>query len=417
MRIEDFALKEFAFENTVECDCGGHSLITRVAAGDGVAEIAALLPKGSVAAVISESEDFVRDFTRALRRQGVGVRFVPPQTSERELQATEIGDEVRLIIAYGGELEADCAKRLGKLRELPVFVCVCSPDAVTVLDDYCELWENGLLVLKEGVVPVGVALERNKLIESRRLPSSFGGICAVASGLFDREACARATGKTRCPYVRETAFDLLYSALDVAAKKERTGADLPLSFAEIALKLALLSQADGGGFVRGAADECACAASSLFKHEERKPLSRGEFAYVFGAVLSNVYCEFARMPRAFTPPPDNNLRAERISEYFGLDELSAAKLAVGRMKNLGLAVYRVHEYADELCEVAEESARMFADAKRLFKRMYSDDGYGLTSIIDASDVKTALALAPDLYPVRGSALALMREFGLLERYL
>lgn len=417
MRTEDFATKAFPFEKSVECECGGHSLITRVAEGDGIAEIAGMLPKGSVAAVIAESEDFTRDFMRALRRQGVATRFILSETDERKLRIEDVGDEVRLFIAYGGEREADCAKRYGKLRGLPVFVCVCSPDAVTVLDGYCELWDGDVLVLKEGAVPVGAALARDKLYGSHNLPSAFGGICAVAAGLFDREAYARATGKTHCAVVREAAFDLLYAALDVAARKERAGADLPFALAEIALKLSLLAQAGGGCWVRGAADECARAASSLFRREERRRLTRGEFAYVFGAVLSNVYREFARMPRAFTPPPDNNLRAERISEYFGIDELASAKLAVGRMKNVGLAAYRVHEYGEELCEIAEESARVFADAKRRFKRMYPDDGYGLTSVIDASDVKTVIALAPDLYPVRGSALTLMREFGLLERYL
>ena len=122
MRTEDFATKAFPFEKSVECECGGHSLITRVAEGDGIAEIAGMLPKGSVAAVIAESEDFTRDFMRALRRQGVATRFILSETDERKLRIEDVGDEVRLFIAYGGEREADCAKRYGKLRGLPVYV-------------------------------------------------------------------------------------------------------------------------------------------------------------------------------------------------------------------------------------------------------------------------------------------------------
>ena len=49
--------------------------------------------------------------------------------------------------------------------------------------------------------------------------------------------------------------------------------------------------------------------------------------------------------------------------------------------------------------------------------MYPDDGYSLKGKIEPSDLKLCMALAPDTFAVTGSALTLMREFGLLERWL
>ena len=67
--------------------------------------------------------------------------------------------------------------------------------------------------------------------------------------------------------------------------------------------------------------------------------------------------------------------------------------------------------------LACDCVKVFDEAKRLFRRMYPDDGYSLKGKIEPSDLKLCMALAPDTFAVTGSALTLMREFGLLERWL
>lgn len=416
MKLCDISLAELPHVATAECDCGEHAFPTKWADGDGVAAIGAILSSLSVAAVVSECEASAREYMRKLRRAGIAAHYVAAGDSERAAQAVAWEEDTRLIVAYGGERAADFAKRLGILRNLPVFVVVCSPAAVTVLSPHCALYDENVRLLKKGAVPVGVAIDES-VLSARDLPAAFGGICGVAAVLFDREAYARAVGNPVCGAVRKVAFDLIYKALDLSGVRERTDKSLPTEMARIALALSRLSQGDAFDFVRGAPDDCARTADMLFRREDRTLLPSGELRFVFGAVLSGLYGEFARLPRAFTPPPDNNLRADRLVEYLGWNALTATRAAVSRMPDVGLAVYRIHEYGDELQTAIADVRAVFAEGKKRFKRLYSDDGYGLYGRLDITDVKTVVALAPDTFPVFGSALLLMREFGLLERYL
>lgn len=395
----------------------GAGCVTQIYDGDGIAEISTQLPKGSAVAVVYEQDDCGGEYMRKLRRAGMAPRPARAGDSDAQVTATVVDDDVRAIVAVGGETSADFAKRLAYKRGLPLYVAVASPSAMTVLDGYCLMREGDVYALRKGAAPVGAAVLGDEAEKHAfDLPAAFGGICAVAADMFDREAYLRATGKPCRPEVRDEAFSLVYSAID-AASRGRDSAGLASSFAGISLKMALLSQSAGSGFIRSASDDCARTATMLLRREKRAAMKRGELAFIFGTVLSKAYREFACVPSAFTPPPDNNLRAELLSEYFGYDEITAARAAVSKLKSSALALYRVHEYRDELREVASDAVKVFDESKKLFRRMYDDDGYSLCGKLDKSDVRTVVALAPDTFAVNGSALMLMREFGLLDRYL
>lgn len=398
-------------EQTLKC-------VTRMVAGDGVDEIARIIPKCSAVAVVAQKDSSAPEYMRRLRRAGMAARLIVCGENIDDIAAASIVDDVRLIVSYGGNKEADFAKRLGKEKNIKVFAVICTPDAVTVLDRFCALYRGNALVLEEGAVPVCAAVASDLLtVKEGDLPSAFGNICAAALGLFDREAYLRAVGKSGSETVRNKAYDLIYRALDITSKHSRADSQLPIELAEISLKLSLLTQAEDFGFVRASADCCARTAEMLLKRESRALMLRGEYAFVFGSVLSKIYREFAGAPCPFAPPPDNNLRAELIGEYLGLEPLTAASAAVSRVKNSGLAAYRIHEYRDELSEIAACSAKIFEEGKKRFKRLYADDGYSMVGKLDSTDVKTVIALAPDMFPVCGNALMLMREFGLLDRFL
>ena len=377
------------------------------------------LPSGSVIAVVSASRDAAREYLRPLRQAGISGRWIEVQTDIQALRRIELDDDVRMLVAVGGNAAADCAKWLGHTHARPVFVAVTAPFATTVLDGYCAVREKGICKVLPCAAPVDAALLEGQVTAApSELPDAFGGICAVAVSLFDREAYARAVGDARQAIVREQAFDVLFALLDEVAEGGRSNPALPFLLAKTSLALARLSQTESVGFVRGSADDCARLAARLWEYEGREPLGQGEGAFIFGSVLCRMYRAFMQSPPlAFLPPPDNNLRAEKLSEYLGLDDFSAARTAVRRVQCVELAAYRMHEYSDELCEVAGEAERVFDAAARWYKRLYADDGYGLQGVVDASDVRTVVALTPDFFPVFGTALTLLREFGVLERYL
>lgn len=403
------------FYKSIQCECAKRRAVTAICNGDGTDKIAEILPKGFAALVISERENGARDYMRKLRKKGISSRFRRLVGSEKPTDI-EVGEDIGIIVAFGGDCEADFAKRLGKEKSLPVVVIVASPDCVNALNGLCAVRDGKRIMVEECAVPAAAAFA-DEICAEGELPAAFGNICAAGIELFDMEAYARATGKTVCPHLRESAFDLIYKALDAVTGLSRGDARLPLRLAEIALKLSYIMQGYGTRRIVSGADACALTAEMLFGYEERKPMARGEFAFVFGAVLCSVYREFAVLPSVFLPPPDNNKRAELLSEYLGLEPMQAARCAVNKIKNVGLAAYRIREYRDESESVLSDACKIFEEGKRYFKRLHADDGYSLKNAIEASDVKTVISLAPDAVSQGANALTLMREFGLLERYL
>ncbi len=384
--------------------------------GDWAECVANLLPSGSVAAVAACSEDAARESIKKLRRVKITARFIKSDSDVDYINASLPDADVRLIVTVGGEREASFGKMLGKIGGLPVFTVLDSPAAITALNRICDVKNGNVLSLCDGVAPIGAGISEQIDNTRAELPAAFGGICAAALGLFDCESYMLMTGKEMNRTVREQAYAHIYNALDIAARGRRY-MGLPRELAYISLKLSELSEKYGYGFVRGAADDCARTARMLFGYEERKPLMRGEFAFLFGSVLCRMYREFITAPHFFCPPPDNNLRAERLSEYLGFDEFTAARAAMKKPLGGELAAYRVGEYKDELLNAVNDAEMVFSEGKKLFKRMYSDDGYRVRDIVDSADVKCIVALAPDSFNSSESFLSVMREIGFLDRYL
>ena len=163
----------------------------------------------------------------------------------------------------------------------------------------------------------------------------------------------------------------------------------------------------GGG--DGALNACL---KMLLRHEGRTAKTDGENAFVLSAVLCKIYRQVLdEGDFGFVPPPDNNLRMEKLSEYLGVPREAAAEWLVPYPKTeaFKLQRYRVREYRDELSDILAETDETMTTA-------YRDDGYSLSHYLAEDDVRVCLALAPD---VGGefSLLTQMKIAGLLDKYL
>ncbi|MCX4314930.1 MAG: hypothetical protein OSJ83_13900, partial [Clostridia bacterium] len=172
---------------------------------DGITDIAELLPAGSAVAVVAAGAENASEYMRKMRRAGIKPRLLVACGEQRRIPCPNIDDDVRLIAAYGGESEADCAKLLGKERKLPVYFVAAVPAAITALTPQCRVWCGTALRLSEGAVPVGAAIDESACELAKDLPDAFGGICAATAGVFDSESYLRAVGKSVSPEVREEA--------------------------------------------------------------------------------------------------------------------------------------------------------------------------------------------------------------------
>ena len=122
---------------------------TKIYAGDGIADISELLPKTSAVTVIGSSAENAGEYMRKLRRAGFAPKFVKAERTARAINRINVDDDVRMIVSVGGEREADCAKRLSKVRNLPVYAVINVPSAVTTLTQQCALYDGCVLSLAE----------------------------------------------------------------------------------------------------------------------------------------------------------------------------------------------------------------------------------------------------------------------------
>ena len=63
-----------------------------------------------------------------------------------------------------------------------------------------------------------------------------------------------------------------------------------------------------------------------------------------------------------------------------------------------------------------EIKRRHSAAWQLFTRLYPDDGYGLKTLIDKTDIGICLALAPDVFAA-DTMLSFLKQTGRLEKYI
>ena len=370
--------------------------VTRVTEGDGTDEIAKRVPPLCAAGIVASSECAASIYARALRKKGVRSVFLRGAPSE----------DVRLLVALGGDAEADAAKRLSAQYALSVF-CVLTGGVRTALDGF---YTHGYCTVP-CAVPVGAAV-CEELLSPQGLPHSLANICAAAVAVCDGETAARLTG--RPVGNAERVFDIVYDALD-AAKQGRGCPTLPKQLAAFSLSLAVLAQEEGLPS-RAAGEDCARCARRLLKHEQRAALPPSVLSFLFGEKLGALYSAFLKTPLLSCPPPNANLRAARLTEYLGLSPLLSAH-AASLPPLSALAAFRLREYSEELLSRAEECARVFSEARRPFCRLFPDDGFSLVGALDPSDIKTVVALAPDLFPPFVTLLGVMRAAGVLDRYL
>lgn len=359
-------------------------------------------------AVIAKECDFSREYMRRLRRAGISARIFAPTRVAEETERIDT-EQSRLLVALGGEEEIDCAKYLAALKSLPVFVVAASPAAANAYSLSATVEQNGVLVKKTAAAPEGVAVAA-EFMDSSHLPAAFGGICACVLSALDADIYARVTGARPDEQTVNKALDIAYKALDEVKARFRDDPELLPIICDLSIEASRITKS-------GAADDCARCAAALFKYEGRECRPFGELKFLFGAVLVNSYRELTVASSSFVPPPDNNRRAEILGEYLGWDDFVSARAAVSKLGDIPLASYRLKEYSEELKSEIGDACALFDESRKYFRRLYRDDGFSLGGYLDPSDFRTVLALAPDTFGDGKNALAVMRDLGLLERYL
>jgi hypothetical protein len=193
------------------------------------------------------------------------------------------------------------------------------------------------------------------------------------------------------------------------------------AIAEHSLRFSAVCQMTGNSrLTSGGEAQSAHALSILLRHEERECKSKGENEMLLCRIVLKAYKNYFCKGSAdfFVAPPDNNLRLELISGFFGVDE----RRALGRIRKIppvervALAAYKLAENASELYALVSNFDMRLERMWKIFKRLYADGGYGLTKYVDRSDAALSVALAADLKE-KYTMLSYLKDAGFLENYL
>ncbi|MCI9519106.1 MAG: iron-containing alcohol dehydrogenase [Clostridia bacterium] len=413
-----------------DCSCGKrHELNTAFYIGEGaendiVSAVSALAPSCCGVMLLRGEGYDVSDLSRTLRRGGYKVyeREIADDADFVVLEDLNRADDIRAVIGVGGGYIADCAKYVAAYARINCGIVVRVHSSPSFLVPSSALAERGMPRLYKTVTPKVLVCDPSKLPDDCECnAAAFGAIVSRLVALYDWKFASLVRAEPICKEIYDAALGEIDGVLNRLRVCSRRDVCVRRILLESGLRLSALAAMSGSSRLYSGGDTaCALALNALRRHEKNELRLQGENEFLFSLILSKIYPELfsARKEGAFFPPPDNNLRLEKMKEYFGAEESVVAPTLSPYIDDdaFKLYDYRIGEYEDELkAELAVLNTRLNG-AYKIFRRLYSDDGYFLKSYLDVSEAKLCVALAPEMRS-KYTALTHMKNMGLTDGYL
>lgn len=319
--------------------------------------------------------------------------------------------ECDVCIARGGETEFARARKAPhkKLILVPTHshhVCACS-----------AFKTHGIAFARivQGEKPFAAVFDYTQATDNHA--ALFGQIASLELSAFDARFAARMSGISPNSEAEGQIAELVSNLTAELSAIEKNGVKQKQALTR-AMRTAAKTVAKSPELlhISGAA-QCTAAYKMLCKTEKRLPCSNGEAEMIFGTYVLELYIKSLTV-RAFCFPPDNNRRIDCLCEYLGAD-IKRACLSITPIfppQKLKLYEYRITEFRAEFLRMLADIVKRRKAAEKVFKRLYPDDGFCLSDMIDSSDAALCVALAPDVFDTN-SMLAYLKQAGKLEKYL
>ncbi|MCH5161060.1 MAG: hypothetical protein J1G04_03420 [Clostridiales bacterium] len=316
------------------------------------------------------------------------------------------------VVVRGGEREFAAARKISlgaRLILVPThaYCTVAIPDYRTT--------DGAFAVKVHGELPYAAVFDKNLMDDN--LASIFGEIVALDLCAFDLAFGAHMRGDAPdddvCTRVAVLVDDLT-SALSSVVKNRTEAARILCDGAKRAAEI--VSTAPRLLHCSGAA-QVAEAVRMLYSAEDRPLGMRGETEMLLCGFVTEFYIKNI-VGGAFTFPPDNNKRIDSICEYFHQDVRKAClhTTPIYPPLKMRLCEFRRNEYRAELTKRLTAVKRRHNTAFKVFKRLYRDDGFSMSNLIDRTDLGLCLALAPDVFAA-DSMLSFLKQTGKLDEYI
>ncbi|MBR2967849.1 MAG: hypothetical protein IKC35_03620 [Clostridia bacterium] len=395
------------------CDCGlVHTfsvkcLLTKGAYRQAAAFLSDFAPFLSRVAIFYDDEKMLNTFITSVKKE-YRTTTVYASVSKKKIELMRLPEDTKIIVAVGSERAIDSAKYKAHLLDLPLVVS--SFPYYSALSSQCVLNDDGALVSCCVNKPRGYIFDTAYPINRENRAELFGQISARLISAFEYYAAGIFDGGKYCPFIAGGLSDI--AAKTIISLKDASK-DLP--FINEILLTASLKQAiivSSGDVCTGGEIQCGLTYAML-----NQELSQPSAQFVFAAVLNKLYLSHVFRRKSFTPPPDNNLRLQQISELIGISEYKALNKICPQLSAKAAAIleYKINEYRIDITQKLRASLNLFKLAFRTFKRLRDDDGYAL-SAYKSADVSLCIALAPDVIKGQGMLTALKR-LGELDCYI
>lgn len=413
----------------IDCTCGKrHVLDTAFFLGSGaekeiVDAARTLAPSGCGVLLLYEKGYRADEISRLLRRGGYSVyeREISKRADYTELEADPPSEQVRAVIAVGGGYIADCGKYIARYVGLPCGVVVRSHCSPSFLVPSAALGVDIPKLFKTDS-PRFIVCDPSLLDDGGcRNAAAFGAIVSRLTALFDWRFACLVRGEKICEEIYEAALGEVDSVINRLGSVRRRDKNVKTVLLESGLRLSALAAMSGSSRLFSGGDTaCALALDALFAHENRRGKFQGQNEFLFSLLLADTYPKMfdARKAEGFLPPPDNNMRLEKLKTYFGADEGLAAKSVTPYLpdKAMQLYDYRIGEYESEIREELAKVKSRLSVAYRIFRRLHSDDGFYLRDYLSVDLARICIALGPEMRN-KYTALTHMKNMGLTDAYL
>ncbi|MCH5351395.1 MAG: hypothetical protein J1F39_05470 [Clostridiales bacterium] len=317
-----------------------------------------------------------------------------------------------VTVVRGGETEFAAARKEALSSKL---IVVPTHDYAAAATSRYRAESKAFARMKEGALPHAAVFDANELNENAA--SIFGELIALDMCAYDMTFASRMRGESVDVETPQRVAHLLSSATDKLRTREKDRRHVEEVLTEAGKTAAKIVEECPKLLHCSGAAQTYEAHRMLCRAENRQLGMRGETEAVICFAVCDFYIKNIT-DNSFRFPPDNARRIDSVCEYFGADIRCAAIYAdpIYPPIKMRLYEYRRNEFRAEITKLLAGVKSRQAAAVQVFKRLYPDDGYGVRSLVDKTDLPLCLALAPDVF-AGDSMLSFLKQTGKLEEYI
>lgn len=361
----------------------------------------------------TEFFDTLDDALKKTAPQGSTVRAIGFEQTDFLLRAGyRLTDgDADIAIAKGGEKEFATA-RTANCRKL--ILCPTHSFYAAASSIY-RTQDKTFAVMRYGQKPFAAVFD--PVCCDGNFAAIFGEIVSLDLDAFDLTFGAYMRGE-RIPVDITAEVSALVTKLIAALKStEKNDAEIKQVLVAAGKRAARITESTPKLLHASGAAQTAEALRMLHIAENRQIGMRGEIEMILGTYVIDFYIKSLTTQKPEFPP-DNNKRIDSVCSYFRTDLRHACIHAtpIYPPMEMRLREYRRDEFRHEQMKLLAELNKRHRAAWNVFKRLYSDDGFGIKSLIDKTDVGLCLALAPDVFAT-DSMLSFLKQTGRLEKYI